>query len=119
MRPGRTGHPQIGFVLFAVGERCPAENGFINVKIALIKRRVLLHNLLQRVKYVYLFKLIHGLSPFQILFDAALLLLVLFRGACGLRLTGFQLSADRGLFVLAAALRRFPVLGLDRSGKSG
>ena len=30
MRPGRAGHPQIGFILFVAGERRPAEKGFIN-----------------------------------------------------------------------------------------
>ena len=67
VRPGRAGKPQEGFILLAGACRLFRNDLFINVKIALIKSRVLFQNSFKGSQHVHIFKFIpfpHRVSSF-------------------------------------------------------
>ena len=62
VRPGGPGHPQQGLVHGLIAGGGPLDNTLVNVKVALIKRGVLPHDLTQRRNHVHILKLLHPLD---------------------------------------------------------
>ena len=70
MRPHRSAEPQEGLILPIGACRRLCDYLFVNVKIALIKARVLLQNCIEGSEHVHIFKFAqspHASAPFQIL----------------------------------------------------